>query len=114
MPPQSRDEIMVRDSIEAKGDDDVEMKDAPATTNGGDAKASAQTNTVAQDDDAADAQADASGEIDADGEVEDEVVDSPKPTAGRPGRKRGPDTPHKRLIMLIDATARYLSNYEEK
>lgn len=103
---------MVRDSIEAKGDDDVDMEDATATTNGGAEKASVQTNAVAQDEDSADAQADATDEIDADGEAEEEVVETP--TVGRPGRKRGPDTPHKRLIMLIDTTARYLSDYEEK
>lgn len=113
MAPRSGDEIMVRDSIEAKGDEDVEMEDAPATTNGNAENNRTEASISAKVEGATDSQVDADGDIDADGEVEDDDV-AETSVVGRPGRKRGPDTPQKRLLQLIDTTSRYLCDYEEK
>lgn len=112
MAPLSGDEIMVRDSIEAKGDEDVEMEDAPAATNGGAHDASAEADMTVKVKGVTDSQADADGDVDADGEVDDDAAETSM--VGRPGRKRGPDTPQRRLLQLIDTTSRYLCDYEEK
>lgn len=121
MAPRSRDEIMVRDSIEAKIDEDVDMEDAPPPKNGGievataDAHTSAQTTGESEADADADADADPDGEADADGDAEEADEDGAAETSvGRPGRRRGPDTPHRRLLQLIDTTSKYLCDYEEK
>lgn len=106
---------MVHDSIEAKGDGDVEMQDAPGDMNGAAQDPSAEADTSAvQTDGAASPQdaVDEDGEADADGEIDDEEI--AETSISRPGRKRGPDTPQKRLLALIDATQKYLSEYEEE
>lgn len=104
---------MVHDSIEAKGDEDAEMEDAPPATNGDAEDASAEAETSPQNNGVSDTQADADGDADADGEVEED--DAAETTiVGRPGRRRGPDTPQKRLLQLIDTTSKYLCEYEEK
>lgn len=107
---------MVRDSIEAKGDEDVEMEDAPATTNGGAENGSTKAVISAKTDSVTDGQLDADDDVDvdADGEVEDDYVAETKVMGRRGRKKRGPDTPQKRLIQLIDTTSRYLCDYEEK
>lgn len=120
---------MMQDSIEAKVDGDVEMQDAPENTNGTtrDASGEADTSAVqtdgatsvqdAADDDGeadADGEVDADGEADADGEIDDEEEEVAETSISRPGRKRGPDTPLRRLLTLIDATQKYLSEFEEE
>lgn len=114
MAPKARDEIMVRDSIEAKGDEDVDMEDATANTNGDGEQASTTPNATTQVDDAsvdADGDADdADADADANGEAEEEEIRETK----RGGRRKGPDTPQRRLLELIDNVSKYLCAYEEK
>ncbi|CAN8104801.1 unnamed protein product [Discula destructiva] len=128
MASKARDEIMVRDSIEAKGDEDVDMEDAPAATNGdGDGDGEGEhTGTEAGETSQMDGAADGDlvtrsqtqsstnrdGDVDAsangDG-AEDEEVERPR----RGGRKRAADTPQRRLLQLIDTISKYLCAYEE-
>lgn len=109
MAPRSRDEIRIQDSIEAKGDEDVNMEDAPAGANGDVQNNGTKSDTGPQ----TDADADADGEADAEGEAEEEESVEASTSRGV-GRRRAPDTPHKRLLQLIDTVNRYLCDYEEK
>lgn len=116
---------MVRDSIEAKGDEDVSMEDVPATANGDGDHMYAEGAGKSQLDDAAegaisahsrtrsasirDVDVDDSTNGDGEGSQEVEV----KPKRGRRGRAVV-DTPLKRLNKLIDDVHKYISDYEEK
>lgn len=127
MAPRARDEIMVHDSIEAKGDEDVDMEDAPAGGNGGDQRhetVGAATEADANGEASAEVEADADGEADTDGaaDAEGQAEDSePADTStvrrgrgGGRGRWRAVDDPYKELRQLIDDTQRYLCAYKEE
>jgi chromatin structure-remodeling complex subunit RSC1/2 len=84
-PPRSENASEVRESIEAKGDDeDIEMEDAPAAPTDADAK---------DDEDDAD--------VDADGDADDD---------GSPNTDRESQD----MASLIESTSQYLCSYEEE
>lgn len=111
MAAPTADEIMVHDSIEAKGDEDVHMADAHADAEGDADDAPGEDDTTVQADVTLDDDPDAEGEADADGEAEED--EPTEPVRGRRGR-RVPDTPHRQLLTQIDTLAKYLCEYEEK
>ena len=126
MAPRARDEIMVHDSIEAKGDEDADMEDTPGDGNGRDQSETAGASAEAD----ADGEADVEGGIDADGEADTDgaadaegQADDGEPTdtstvrrgkGGGRGRWRSVDDPHKEMRQLIDDTQRYLCSYKEE
>ena len=97
--------IEVRDSIEAsieaKGDDDLEMRDADGdlVVDDEDADADGDVDMDADGDADADADADADGEVDADGEPDDEA------DVGRDDSSRD-------MLQLIRDTSEYLCSYK--
>lgn len=112
---------MVRDSIEAKGDEDVDMEDAPATMNGDGERASTAGADISQVDGAADGnlvtrsvtRSSTNRDGDADTSVNGEGADEEAQKAQPGRRRRAPDTPQKRLLDLIDTTSKYLCSYQE-
>ncbi|ROV90743.1 hypothetical protein VSDG_08303 [Cytospora chrysosperma] len=125
MAPRARDEIMVHDSIEAKGDEDVDMEDVTVDGNadgqnetvGAPAGADANGEADAEVEADADGEPDTDGAADAEGQVEDdEPADTTTVRRGRGGgrgRWRSFDDPHKELRQLIDDTQKYLCAYKE-
>lgn len=126
MAPRARDEIMVHDSIEAKGDEDIDMEDAPLDGSGGGQSGAAGAPTEIDNNGEADAEieADADGGPDTDGAVDGEgQAEDGEPTdtstirrgkGGGRGRWRNIEDPHKELRQLIDDTQRYLCAYKEE
>lgn len=111
MAAPTADEIMVHDSIEAKGDADVDMEDAPGDAEGDADDAPTAVDTTVQADVTLEDDPDADGEADAEGEAEED--EPAEPVRGRRGR-RVPDTPHRQLLALIDNLQKHLCEYEEK
>ena len=129
MAPRARDEIMVHDSIEAKGNEDVDMEDAPGEPDDGvpNGTANAPGNDDTNGEAGAEIEADADGEpdsdgaadaADAEGQAEDEEpADTTTVRRGRGGgrgRWRNIDDPNKELRQLIDDTQKYLCAYKEE
>lgn len=126
MAPRARDEIMVHDSIEAKGDEDVDMEDVTVDGNGDGQNETAGAPAGADANGEADAEveADADGEPDTDGAADaegqaedDEPADTTTVRRGRGGgrgRWRSVEDPHKELRQLIDDTQKYLCAYKEE
>ncbi|KUI59455.1 Chromatin structure-remodeling complex subunit RSC1 [Cytospora mali] len=125
MAPRARDEIMVHDSIEAKGDEDVDMEDVQVDGNANnrndiaDAPTGVDTNggvNVEVEADA-DGEADTDGAADAEGQADDgEPADTSTVRRGKGGgrgRWRSVEDPHKELRQLIDDTQKYLCTYKE-
>lgn len=120
---------MVRDSIEAKGDNEGDAEGAPntTTTNGNGAHAATGAADIMQLDGAADGDLvtrSSTRSLAPSSTNRDSVVDgSANGDGGEEGavrvdrrRKRGrrlPDTPERRLLELIDTTSKYLCAYQE-
>lgn len=120
---------MVRDSIEAKGDDAEGAPHTTTTTNGHGPRDATDAPNIMQVDGAADGQiatrsstrsvAPSStnrdsvidGSADGDGVAEGEAQPGKRQ---RGGRRRAPDTPHRRLLELIDTISKYLCAYQEE
>lgn len=116
---------MVRDSIEAKGDNDGNAQSVPNTTNGDGPHPSTEPADMMQVDGAADgdlATRSSSRSAAPSSTNRDSVVDGSADGDGAEGRvarvdkrrgRRAPDTPHRRLLELIDTTSKYLCAYQE-
>lgn len=123
---------MVRDSIEAKGDEDVEMEGTPPTNGNtqytttttsvdampqldGAADGDIKTRSFTRSSNSSTNRDSANGEGEGESNRADEEDAAAPPKKGkRRGRARAPDTPQKRLLTLISSVTQYLTSYKEE